>query len=235
MKSVLSTLRMRLLPQKHLTNSVARICGLALKSVGLNVAGKVYQVSGTKGQTGWLVNLTVPSSIFFASTDLAVLQKFLTERVEAELDLPRNHTQVTVGLTIDPNRQPFAGGPVNRSWLRNRLLSAQAAKPPGPGAQLGAVPAAPCVGATPLSPPPRLTATHVPEPRSTLIYLPIPAAASAPIAAPATPVSTPQVNRPVVKTSQQIRQEFEAKAQQWDQSGFDVFDGSLSDFQRVYD
>jgi hypothetical protein len=39
----------------------------------------------------------------------------------------------------------------------------------------------------------------------------------------------------VVKTSQQVRQEFEAKAQQWDHSGFDVFDGSLSDFQRVYD
>lgn len=249
MKALIQKLKHRFQPAATLPEArlIAQICGVALKDVGLNVPGSVFQLNNSNNQTGWLINLSMPSGFSLPSVEVLTLRLFLVKRICQELKLPPESVRLIVSFNVESKRLPFPETMVNEDWLRSRIAlfmvkGAVPATSSTPTTSMQWAANQPQVNQHQVAPP----SAHAMVSDSTDLSnsaMTVPASMSARVINPLQPPinstliylpDAPVVSRPQQKSSRQILDELANEADEIQDEEFAVFDGSLSDFQRAF-
>jgi hypothetical protein len=111
------------LSKKTLSRRIAQVCALALKEIGLNAGGNVFELKNSRKRAGWLVSLQIPEQLRVTPVDALALRLFLSRRVEDALGMKPKSLHMVLSFNTEAKRLPFAESVIDTQWLKARMTS----------------------------------------------------------------------------------------------------------------
>lgn len=121
MSSLLQTLSRLFSSRKSQSQRISKVCAVTLKELGLSVGGNVFQLTNSKGKSGWLVSLHVPERFSISPTDTLALKLFLTKRIETALGMKPKSLALVLSISNEAKRLPFGESAIDAKWVKSRI------------------------------------------------------------------------------------------------------------------